>query len=106
MQGFKKSENCPNQRLQSGSEVSSGWSTTVGTLFKAYPIMIPLTALTKKKQLWISSGCLRRVSQLVPRKVLVKDLLSQSSQLVIMNDEDALILYTDSSTKAIGGVLI
>ena len=34
----------------------------------------------------------------------IKDLLSQSSQLVIMNEEDPLILYTDASTKAIGGV--
>ena len=34
-----------------------------------------------------------------------KDLLSQSSQLVIINEEDPLILYTDSSTKAISGVL-
>ena len=31
----------------------------------------------------------------------IKDLLSQSSQLVIMNEEDPLILYTDVSTKAI-----
>jgi len=31
----------------------------------------------------------------------IKDLLSQSSQLVIMNEEDPLILYTDASTKAI-----
>ena len=30
----------------------------------------------------------------------------QSSQLVIMNEEDPLILYTDVSTKAIGGVLM
>ena len=33
---------------------------------------------------------------------LIQDLLSQSSQLVIMNEEDPLILYTDASTKAIG----
>ena len=36
----------------------------------------------------------------------IKDLLSQSSQLMIMNEEDPLILYTDASTKAIGGVLM
>ena len=34
----------------------------------------------------------------------IKDLLSQSSQLVIMNEEDPLILHTDASTK--GGVLL
>ena len=34
------------------------------------------------------------------------DLLSQSSQLVIMNEGDPLILYTDASSKAIGGVLM
>ena len=36
----------------------------------------------------------------------IKDLLSQSSQLVIMKEEDPLILYTDASTKAIGSVLM
>ena len=30
---------------------------------------------------------------------LIKDPLSQSSQLVIMNEEDPLILYTDASKK-------
>ena len=37
---------------------------------------------------------------------LIKDLLSKSSQLVIMNEQDPLILYTDASTRAIGGVLM
>ena len=36
----------------------------------------------------------------------IKDLLSYSSQLVIMNEGDPLILYTGASKKAIGGVLM
>ena len=36
----------------------------------------------------------------------VKDLLANSAQLVIMNEEDPLLLYTDASTKAIGGILM
>ena len=32
----------------------------------------------------------------------IKRLLAKSSQLVIMNEEDPQILYTDASTKAIG----
>ena len=37
---------------------------------------------------------------------LIKDLLSQSSQLVIMNEEDPSILYTYANPRAIGGVLM
>ena len=36
----------------------------------------------------------------------VKDLLVNASQLVIMNETDPLILYTDGSTVSIGGVLM
>ncbi len=36
----------------------------------------------------------------------IKGLLAKSSQLVIMNEEDPLFLYTDASTKAIGVVLM
>ena len=36
----------------------------------------------------------------------IKGLLAQSSQLVIMNKEDPLILYTDASTEAIECVLM
>ena len=36
---------------------------------------------------------------------LIKDLL-KSSQLVIMNEEDPVVLYTDASTRAIGDVLM
>ena len=36
----------------------------------------------------------------------VKDLLVNSAQLVIMNETDPLILYTDASTVSIGGVLM
>ena len=35
-----------------------------------------------------------------------KDLLAKSSQLIIMNEEAPLILYTDASTRAIGSVLM
>jgi len=37
---------------------------------------------------------------------LVKNFLAKSSQLVIMNEEDLLILYTDASTRAVDGVLM
>ena len=37
--------------------------------------------------------------------VCVKDLLVECTQLVIMKEEDPLLLYTDTSAKAIGGVL-
>jgi len=36
----------------------------------------------------------------------VKDLLVNASQLVIMNENDPVELYTEASTKSIGGVLI
>ena len=37
---------------------------------------------------------------------LIKDLLSKSSQLVIISEENLLILHEDASTKATGGVLM
>ena len=36
----------------------------------------------------------------------VKELLNQATTFVIMNKRDQLVLYTDASTKAIGGVLM
>jgi RNase H-like domain found in reverse transcriptase len=36
----------------------------------------------------------------------VKELLENSAELVLMNEKDPLILYTDVSTNAIGGVLM
>ena len=36
----------------------------------------------------------------------VKDLLVNASQLVIMNETDPLILYTEASTVSIGRVLM
>jgi hypothetical protein len=36
----------------------------------------------------------------------IKDLLLESSKLTLMTEEDPLILYTDASTMAIGGVLM
>ena len=36
----------------------------------------------------------------------VKYLLVNASQLVIMNETDPLILYTDASTVSVGGVLM
>jgi len=35
----------------------------------------------------------------------INELLDKSSQLIIMNEEDPLILYADASIKEIGGVL-
>jgi len=65
--------------------------------------MIPLTALTKKIS---ASEPFRMTQEGRAAFVLIKDLLSKSSQLVIMNEQDPLILYTDASTRAIGGVLM
>jgi len=36
----------------------------------------------------------------------IKGLLAKLSQLVIINEKDPLILCTDSSTRALGGVLM
>jgi hypothetical protein len=37
---------------------------------------------------------------------IVKEKVAHHTSRVIMNDHDPLILYTDASTKAIGGVLM
>ena len=65
--------------------------------------MILLTALTK-----ISSALeLFRVTQEGRSAfALIKDLLSNSSKSVIMNEKDPLMFYTDASKRAIGGVLM
>ena len=65
--------------------------------------MIPLTALTKKSS---ASETLRMTQKGRAAFALIKDLILNSSQLIIMNEEDLLILYTDASTRAIGGVLM
>ena len=65
--------------------------------------MIPLTPLTKKKSASEPFGLSQEGQAAFAH---IKDLLSQSSQLVIMNEEDLLILYTDASTKEICGVLM
>ena len=62
--------------------------------------MIPLTALTKKSS---ASETLRMTQKGRAAFALIKDLILNSSQLVIMNEEDPLILYTDANTRAIGG---
>ena len=61
--------------------------------------MTPINSVNRKK----SASEPFRMSQ-EGRKAFF--LLSQSSQLVIMKEEDPLILYTDASTKAIGSVLM
>ena len=65
--------------------------------------MIPLTALTKKNS---ASEPFRMTQEGRAAFALIKDLGSNSSQLVIMNEEDPLILYTIAGTRAIGGVLM
>ena len=65
--------------------------------------MILVTALTKQKS---ASGPLRMSQEGRVAFAHIMDLLSHSTRLVIMNEEDPLILYTDASSKAIGGVLM
>ena len=65
--------------------------------------MIPLTSLTKKKS---ASEPFRMSQDGSATFAHIKDLLSQSYQLVIMNEEDPFILYSDANTKAIGRVLM
>ena len=65
--------------------------------------MIPLTALTKKRS---ASEPFKINCQGQAAFAHIKGLMAKSSQTVIMNEEDPLILYTDASTKAIGGVLM
>ena len=64
--------------------------------------MIPLTALTKKR----STSEPFKMTNEGQTAISHKRILAKSPQLVILNEEDPLILYTDVSTKAIGGVLI
>ena len=65
--------------------------------------LIPLTQLTKK-------NATQKAFQMTPEArdafFRVKDLLVNAAQLVIMNETDPLILYTDASTVSIGGVLM
>jgi cleavage and polyadenylation specificity factor subunit 1 len=65
--------------------------------------LIPLFELTKKK--WAQTAF--QLTE-TPRFAFnnIKNLLLNSATLVIMNEEDPLILYTDASTKAVGGVLM
>jgi hypothetical protein len=65
--------------------------------------MIPLTALTKKKS---ASEPFSMTEEGRAVFAHIKGLLAKSSQVVIMNEEDPLFLYTDASTKSIGGVLM
>ena len=62
--------------------------------------LIPLTQLTKRNA---TQNILKRLQRCVFR---VKDLLVNASQLVIMNETDSLILYTDTSTVSVDGVLM
>ena len=65
--------------------------------------IITLTALTRRNRLRVPLGGTQEGRAAF---ALIKDLLSKSSLLVIMNEEDPIILYTDASAKAIGGVLM
>ena len=66
--------------------------------------MITLTALTKKRS---TSEPFKMTQEGRAAFAHIKRLLAhQASQLVIMNEEDPLILYTNVSTKAIRGVLM
>ena len=65
--------------------------------------MIPFTALTKKKS---ASEPFRMTWNSRAAFVHIKGILAESSQLVILNEKDPFIHFTDASTKAIGGVLM
>ena len=65
--------------------------------------LIPLTQLSKKNA---AQKCFEMTAEAREAIFRVKDLLVHASQLVIMNETDPLILYTETSTVSIGGVLM
>ena len=64
---------------------------------------IPLTMLTKKRY---TSKAFELTEAAINAFYLVKDLLVKSAKRANMNLDDLLILYTDASMKAVGGVLM
>jgi hypothetical protein len=65
--------------------------------------IIPLTMLTKKRY---TSEAFELTEAARNAFYLVKDLLAKSAKRANMNPDDPLILYTDASMKAVGGVLM
>ena len=63
-------------------------------------LLIPLTALTKKGEEWLWN------SEVDSAFHKVKEAVMNAQDLVHMNDEDPVILYTDASTLGVGAVLM
>ena len=64
----------------------------------------PLTDLTKKRN--FGEKGFEMTENAISAFKIVKEQVAHHMSRVIMNPHDALILYTDASTKAIGGVLM